>query len=97
MADVSAVKGQVELLRYARAEKAKWAEVEKAAKSAIDEALGADDEGKVDGLVVVTRSRIKTSRLDGKLVKSLYPAVAAECMNTSESTRIDVADNNTEG
>ncbi|ARQ95498.1 hypothetical protein I5G81_gp59 [Mycobacterium phage Shandong1] len=92
MADISAVKGHVDLLAHARSEKAKWAEIEKAAKAAIEEALGADDEGEVDGQVVVRRTQIKTNRLDTKLVKSLYPDVAAECMSASASTRVELVD-----
>ncbi|ASR85562.1 hypothetical protein SEA_SYRA333_61 [Mycobacterium phage Syra333] len=96
MADISAIKGHVDLLRHARGEKAKWADIEKAAKAAIEEALGADDEGEIGGEVVVRLNRSKVNRLDTKLVKSLYPDVAAECMSTSSSTRLDLVEN-TEG
>ncbi|QNJ58278.1 hypothetical protein SEA_ELLIE_53 [Mycobacterium phage Ellie] len=96
MPDISEIKGHIDLLAHARAEKAKWADVEKAAKAAIEEALGADDEGTIGGQVVVRRQHIKTNRLDGKLVKSLYPDVAAECMSASTSTRVDLVEN-TEG
>ncbi|QXO13983.1 hypothetical protein SEA_ILLUMINE_58 [Mycobacterium phage Illumine] len=88
--DISAVKGHVDLLAHARIEKKKWEEIEKNAKAAIDEALGGDDEGTVDGQVIIKRSRTKVSRLSGKLVESLHPEVFAECLDTSEQTRLSV-------
>ncbi|QWY80880.1 hypothetical protein SEA_CHEETODUST_54 [Mycobacterium phage CheetoDust] len=88
--DISAVKGHVDLLAHARIEKKKWEEIEKNAKAAIDEALGGDDEGTVGGEVVVKRSRTKVTRLSGKLVQSLHPAVYAECLDTNEQTRLSV-------
>ncbi|AOZ61387.1 hypothetical protein SEA_DRHAYES_56 [Mycobacterium phage DrHayes] len=88
--DISEVKGHVDLLAHARIEKAKWAEIEKNAKAAVDEALGGDDEGTVDGQVVVKRTRTKVTRLSSKLVQSLHPAVYAECLDTSEQTRVSV-------
>ncbi len=97
MADISGIKGHVELLRHARTEKAKWAEVEKAAKAAIDEALAGDDEGKVDGQVVVRRKEIKSNKLDQGLLKRMHPDVAAECTTTSVSYRMDLVDENNEG
>ncbi|ASR85259.1 hypothetical protein I5H06_gp45 [Mycobacterium phage SirPhilip] len=94
MGDISAVKGHVDLMMHARAEKAKWAEVEKAAKAAIDEALGTDDEGTIGGQVVVRRKEIKSNKLDQGLLKSLHPDVAAECTTTSVSYRMDLVDGN---
>lgn len=91
-ADITELRGHVDLMRHARAKKAEWTEVEKAAKAAIDEGLAGDDEGAVDGVVVIKRTRIKSNRLDQKLLKSLHPEVAAECMSVSESTRIDLVD-----
>ncbi|QFP94843.1 hypothetical protein SEA_MARSHAWN_57 [Mycobacterium phage Marshawn] len=92
MADISAVKGHLDLLRHAKAEKAKWAEVEKAARAAIDEALGVEPEGTVDGEVVVRLKEIKSSKLDQGLLKKLHPDVAAECTTTSVSYRMDLVD-----
>lgn len=88
--DISEVKGHVDLLAHARIEKKKWEEIEKNAKAAIDEALGGDDEGTVGEQVVVKRSRTKVTRLNGKLVQSLHPEVYAECLDTSEQTRLSV-------
>ncbi|AAD17621.1 hypothetical protein TM4_54 [Mycobacterium phage TM4] len=92
MSDISSVKGHVDLLRYVKAEKAKLKEIEDAAKAAVEEALGGDDEGTIDGEVVVRRKRIKSNRLDQKLLKSLHPEAHAECMSMSESTRFEVVE-----
>lgn len=90
MADVSEIKGHIDLLAHARIEKKKWEEIEKNAKAAIDEVLGGDDEGMVDGQVVVKRTRNKVTRLSGRLVQSLHPEVYAECLDSSEQTRLTV-------
>ncbi|APD18220.1 hypothetical protein SEA_HAMMY_57 [Mycobacterium phage Hammy] len=92
MPDISEVKGHVDLLAHARAEKAKWAEIEKAAKAAIEEALGADDEGTIGGQVVVRRKEIKSNKLDQGLLKRMHPEVAAECTAASVSYRVDLVD-----
>lgn len=91
-ADITELRGHIDLMRHARAEISKWSEAEKSAKAAIDEALGGEDEGTVDGVVVIKRTRVKTNRLDQKLLKSLYPEVAAECMSMSESSRMSLCD-----
>ncbi|QAX95596.1 hypothetical protein I5H03_gp050 [Mycobacterium phage Nibb] len=90
MRDISQVKMHVELLRHAKGEKAKWADVEKAAKAAIEEALGESYEGTVDGEIVVRRKEIKSMKLDQGLVKTLHPEVAAECTVPSVSYRMDL-------
>ncbi|AOT23794.1 hypothetical protein SEA_HURRICANE_56 [Mycobacterium phage Hurricane] len=93
-ADLSEVKGHVDLLRHARGEKAKWAEVEKMAKAAIEEALDGADEGEIGGQVVVRRKEIKSNKLDQRLLKSLHPDVVAECTAVSVSYRTDLVENN---
>ncbi|AFN37749.1 hypothetical protein FGG44_gp58 [Mycobacterium phage MacnCheese] len=93
-ADLSALKGHVDLMRHARTEKAKWADVEKQAKAAIEEALGDADEGEIGGQVVVRRKEIKSNKLDQSLLKSLHPDVVAECTSSSVSYRMDLVENN---
>ncbi|QFG14101.1 hypothetical protein I5G97_gp053 [Mycobacterium phage Curiosium] len=90
MADVSEIKGHIDLLAHARIEIKKWKEIEENAKAVIDEALGGDDEGMVDGQVIVKRTRTKVTRLSSKLVQSLHPEVHAECLDTNEQTRLSV-------
>ncbi|WNM68995.1 hypothetical protein SEA_TRIBLETROUBLE_54 [Mycobacterium Phage TribleTrouble] len=91
-ADLSEMKGHVDLLRHARTEKAKWADVEKQAKAAVEEALGDASEGEIGGQVVVRRKEIKSNKLDQRRLKEFYPDVVAECTNTSVSYRMDLVD-----
>ncbi|AIM50386.1 hypothetical protein PBI_OMNICRON_53 [Mycobacterium phage Omnicron] len=92
MTDISEVAGHVDLLRHARAEQAKWAEVEKAAKLAIVEAIGADTEGTIDGRVAVLRKQITTNRLDTKALKKERPDIVDQFTSPSVSTRIELAE-----
>ncbi|ASR85942.1 hypothetical protein SEA_NIKLAS_58 [Mycobacterium Phage Niklas] len=92
MADLSEIKGQVDLLAHARNEKAKWAEVEKAAKAAIEEALGTDDEGTIGGAVVVRRKEIKSNKFDQGALKKHAPDVFAAFVKTQVSYRMDLVD-----
>lgn len=90
--DISAVAGHVDLLRHARAEQAKWKEVEKAAKSAILEAIGNGTDGTIGGRVVLTRKTITSSRLDGKALREAHPDLAEAYTTMSVSSRIDLAE-----
>ncbi|AXQ63223.1 hypothetical protein I5G72_gp50 [Mycobacterium phage Collard] len=92
MTDISTVAGHVDLLRHARAEKARWSEIEEAAKSAIVEAIGTATEGTIDGRVVVTRKEITTNRLDGKALRKAHPDLADTFTRASVSNRIELAE-----
>ncbi len=92
--DLSSVRAQVEILQFCRSERAKLAaridELEAGAKAAIQEAMGGDDTGTLDGATVITWKTSKRTSLDQKLLKSLHPEVFAECMATSEVRRFEV-------
>ncbi|AOQ28910.1 hypothetical protein SEA_FEYRE_51 [Mycobacterium phage Feyre] len=92
MTDIATVAGHVDLLRHARAEKAKWTEIENAAKSAIVEAIGTATEGTIDGRVVVTRKEIVTNRLDSRALKKAHPDIVDAFTAASVSTRIELAE-----
>lgn len=92
--DLTPVRAQFEILTYCRNERAKLAaridELEASAKAAIQEALGADDIGLLDGIPVVTWKTSKRTSLDQKLLKSLHPEVYEECKSTTEVRRFEV-------
>ncbi|ALF01427.1 hypothetical protein SEA_LILPHARAOH_48 [Mycobacterium phage LilPharaoh] len=92
MADVSDLKGQLDLLAHARSEKAKWAEIEKGAKAAIEEALGHDDVGTIDGKVVVRRKEIKSNKFDQSALKKAAPEVFEAFVKTTVSYRMDLVE-----
>jgi hypothetical protein len=79
VSDISRLASTVEALRQARAEKAKWADVENACVEKIKEALGDEPEGTIDGRVVITWKYSKPAEtLDvKKLVAELPESVLA--------------------
>lgn len=85
------LRAQVEILRWAKERKAEIAEVEKTARAAVEEALGDNDAGTVDGFLVISWKAHKRTALDQKLLKSLYPDVDAECRTTTEVRRFEVS------
>jgi predicted phage-related endonuclease len=90
MTNLDHLRGYIELLTWAKAEKAKIKEIEDAAKAVIEEALGDSDEGTVDGETVVVWKSHKRTALDQRLLKQLFPDAAAECMSTTEVRRFEV-------
>lgn len=94
MIDLADVRAHVEILQFCRNERAKLAarldELEAGAKAAIQEAMGGDDTGTLDGATVITWKTTKRTALDQKLLKSLHPEVFAECVSTSEVRRFEV-------
>lgn len=93
-ADLTPVRAQIELLTYCRNERAKLAaridELEASAKATIQEALGEQETGVLDGIPVVTWKTTKRTSLDQKLLKSLHPEVYEECKSTTEVRRFEV-------
>lgn len=92
MADLSHVRQHIELLRHVKAEKAKLADIEKAARAVIEEALGDAETGTVDGKPAVRYTFVKSDRLDQKLLKRMFPEAAATCRTVVESRRFEVID-----
>ncbi|UGU31379.1 hypothetical protein LT350_33705 [Mycolicibacterium smegmatis] len=93
-ADLTPVRAQVELLQYCRNERAKLAaridELEACAKAAIQEAMGDQEIGVLDGVPLITWKTTKRTSLDQKLLKALHPDVFEECKSTTEVRRFEV-------
>lgn len=92
MADISHVAQHVEILRHVKAEQSRLKEIEAAARAMIEDAIGDDEVGTVDGKVVVTFKHIKSNRLDQGLLKSLHPDVYEDCKAVGESRAFKVAE-----
>ena len=88
--DLNELRRHVEVLKLIKMEKARLSDLEGAARAAIEDALGGDEVGEIDGREVVRWRHVKSSRVDTKLLKSLYPDVAAECTTAVESRRFEV-------
>lgn len=89
--DLSHVRAQVEILKYVKAQQAKLKELEKEARSVIEEALGGHETGKLDGSTVVTWKFGKANRLNQGLLKQKYPEVAAECTQLNQTRTFTVS------
>lgn len=92
MAELDSVRWAVEALRWAKQRKAELKDVEDQARDAIEQALGDDAEGTLDGHVAVTWKYHKRTALSQKLLKASYPEVAELCMETTETRRFQVED-----
>lgn len=90
MAELESVRWAVEALRFVKQRKAELKDVEDQARDAIEQALGDDAEGTLDGHVAVTWKPQKRRALDQKLLKATYPEVAEECMSITETRRFVV-------
>ena len=82
----------VEVLRHARAQVATWQDIADTARAQLEAQLGGHDTGVVDGQVAGRWAHVKTSRLDGTLVKALHPEVYADCQTVSTSRRFTLVD-----
>ena len=91
-ADLDSLRWAVETLQWAKQRKAELKEAEDRAKSAIEEALGDDAEGTLDGHTVITWKFHKRRALDQKTLKATFPDVYEVCMNTTEVRRFEVVE-----
>jgi hypothetical protein len=73
------LRAEIELLRWAEARKAEINDIEKKARATVEEALGEDESGTLDGDLAVTWKHGKQNRLNQKLLAQLYPKVLEEC------------------
>lgn len=90
--DLEELRWAVESLQWLKQRKAELKELEDRARDAIEEAMGANTEGILDGRTVVTWKYSKRVALDQKLLKQSYPDVDAACRTTTEVRRFTVVD-----
>lgn len=90
MMDMEKVRANVEVLKYCAARIAELKEMQATSRAVVEEALGDNEIGTLDGEEVVSYKHVKSRRLDQKALKEHYPDVAEECMTTVESRRFEV-------
>ena len=90
MTDLNAVRAQVEILQYCKERRTELADVEAQAKAAVQEALGDDDTGTLDGREVVYWRRHKRTALNQTLLAATYPEICESCKTTTEVRRFEV-------
>lgn len=88
--NLEAVRAHVEVVRFCKRKQAEYKEMEERSRAAIEEAMGADEVGELDGEQVIVWKHITSRRLDQKALKAAHPSLADEFMVTSESRRFEV-------
>lgn len=86
------LRAQLEILRFIKDKRAELKQLEETAREAIELALGDNDEGTLDGHVVVTWKTHKRKALNQKLLRDTYPDVYENCKDTTEVRRFEVVD-----
>lgn len=88
--DLENVRWAVEAMQYVKERRAELKELEDRARPAIEEALGDDTEGSLDGHTVVTWKFYKRNALDQKLLKSTFPEIYETCRSMTEVRRFEL-------
>jgi hypothetical protein len=93
MTPLDTLTGWLDVLRTATAEKKRAEEVIDAARVHLEEALGEDEVGTVDGQPVVRWAHVTSQRFDQKKAQGLLtPEQVAECTVASESRRFTLVE-----
>jgi len=90
--DLDSIRWAVEALQWVKLRKAELAQVEKDARDAVEEALGDNTEGSLDGHPVVTWKFHKRNALDQSVLKQTFPDIYEVCKKVSEVRRFEVVD-----
>lgn len=90
--DLEKVRWAVEALHYVKERRAELKELEERARPALEEALGDDTEGALDGNVVVTWKYHKRQALDQKVLRATFPEAYETCRTITEVRRFEIAE-----
>jgi predicted phage-related endonuclease len=88
--DLKHVEEHVRRLQIAKKVTAEMKEMAEASRAAVEEALGDNEAGELDGELVVTWKHGKTSRLNQKALKAERPEVVAEYTEAKAERRFEV-------
>lgn len=92
MRDLTALRAQIEILRWCKTRRAEIKELEDQAKEVVQAAMGDSDTGMLDGQPAIVWKSHKRTSLDQKYLKDKFADVHAECLVTSEVRRFEVTD-----
>ena len=90
--DLESLRWAVETLRWVKQREAEIREAKENARLAIEQALGDNEVGLLDGHVAVTWKTHKRTALDQKVLRASYPEIFETCKSTTESRRFEVLD-----
>lgn len=90
IAALDSVKAHIEILRYCKTKQAEIAQMVEMARAAIEEALGDNEIGTVDGSTAVRWTHQKVNRLNQKALKAEHPEIVAEYTEASTQRRFEI-------
>ena len=90
MADLKDLENHIEILRAIKRRRRELDEIEKISRELVEDALGNDDTGLIDGEVVATYKPYKQRRLNQRLLKAKLPEVYELYCETTESRRFTI-------
>jgi predicted phage-related endonuclease len=88
--DLSKVRAHVEILQYVKARMAELKEMQALSRAEVEEALGDNEVGELDGKLVITFKSYEVTRLDQGMLKADYPEIDAACRKTKDERRFEV-------
>ena len=88
--DLHRIRSHIEILRYCKRKAAEIKALEASTRAVIEESLGDNEIGTLDGQPAVRWTFVKTNRLNQRKLKEDKPDLVAEYTEASESRRFDV-------
>jgi len=90
MKDLESVRAQVAILVHCKLKKAELKDLEERARAAVEDALGEDENGALDGEPVIRWGHSKRRQLDQKALRDKEPEIAEEYTSLVETRRFEV-------
>ena len=84
------VRAHLEILRFCRERRRELDEMEARSRAAIEEKLGDNEIGEIDGQPAVRWKYVKSRRLNHTILKERFSDVREECMEMVEGRRFEV-------
>jgi predicted phage-related endonuclease len=90
--DLESLRWAVETLQWVKQRKAELKLAEDQARDAIEQALGDNDAGSLDGHDVIAWKSHKRVALDQQVLKQTFPDIYEVCRKTTEVRRFEILD-----
>ena len=84
------IKAHIDILTFVATKEAELKEMKDRSRAAVEEALGTEEIGTVDGEPVVRWKHQKVNRLNQKALKAERPEIVAEYTEASEQRRFEL-------
>ena len=87
---LDAIKAHIDILVHCRNKQAELGQMIEKSRAAIEEALGDDEIGTLNGEPVIRWRHQKVTHLDQKALKEAHPEIVAEFQTTSTQRRFEI-------